>query len=88
MRNLAISSIINLNQSNHKIYENRGNLLLSLRKLSGAKESRTPDPLHAMQVLYQLSYGPIARKVTHVNPFKNLFSNILNSYSTLQPLNF
>ena len=27
--------------------------------ISGAKETRTPDPLHAMQVLYQLSYGPI-----------------------------
>ncbi len=27
--------------------------------LSGAKETRTPDPLHAMQVLYQLSYGPM-----------------------------
>lgn len=26
----------------------------------GAKETRTPDPLHAMQVLYQLSYGPVA----------------------------
>lgn len=26
--------------------------------LNGAKETRTPDPLHAMQVLYQLSYGP------------------------------
>ena len=25
----------------------------------GAKETRTPDPLHAMQVLYQLSYGPV-----------------------------
>ena len=25
----------------------------------GAKETRTPDPLHAMQVLYQLSYGPM-----------------------------
>ena len=25
---------------------------------NGAKETRTPDPLHAMQVLYQLSYGP------------------------------
>ncbi len=24
----------------------------------GAMESRTPDPLHAMQVLYQLSYDP------------------------------
>ena len=27
--------------------------------LNGAKETRTPDPLHAMQVLYQLSYGPM-----------------------------
>ena len=27
---------------------------------NGAKETRTPDPLHAMQVLYQLSYGPIS----------------------------
>ena len=25
---------------------------------SGAKESRTPDLLHAMQALYQLSYNP------------------------------
>ena len=27
--------------------------------VNGAKETRTPDPLHAMQVLYQLSYGPM-----------------------------
>lgn len=26
---------------------------------SGAKEIRTPDLLHAMQALYQLSYNPI-----------------------------
>ena len=26
--------------------------------LRGAKESRTPDLLHAMQALYQLSYNP------------------------------
>ena len=25
----------------------------------GAKRTRTADPLHAMQVLYQLSYGPM-----------------------------
>ena len=30
-----------------------------LGKSNGAKETRTPDPLHAMQVLYQLSYGPM-----------------------------
>jgi len=27
----------------------------------GAKRTRTADPLHAMQVLYQLSYGPMIR---------------------------
>ena len=27
--------------------------------MNGAKRIRTADPLHAMQVLYQLSYGPI-----------------------------
>ncbi len=32
---------------------------LYLGFINGAKETRTPDPLHAMQVLYQLSYGPI-----------------------------
>ncbi len=32
-------------------------------QLNGAKETRTPDPLHAMQVLYQLSYGPMPRVI-------------------------
>ena len=32
---------------------------LGLGSLDGAKRIRTADPLHAMQVLYQLSYGPI-----------------------------
>ena len=27
--------------------------------INGAKRTRTADPLHAMQVLYQLSYGPL-----------------------------
>ena len=31
-------------------------------KISGAKRTRTADPLHAMQVLYQLSYGPILKQ--------------------------
>ena len=39
---------------------------------NGAKETRTPDPLHAMQVLYQLSYGPrrasSAQHVTELTP--------------------
>ena len=29
----------------------------------GAKRTRTADPLHAMQVLYQLSYGPLISKI-------------------------
>lgn len=29
-----------------------------LEKFGGAKGSRTPDLLHAMQALSQLSYGP------------------------------
>ena len=32
---------------------------LSRLNSGGAKRSRTADPLHAMQVLYQLSYSPI-----------------------------
>ena len=30
----------------------------------GGKEIRTPDPLHAMQVLYQLSYAPATEPPT------------------------
>ena len=39
---------------------NQGNKKDSLQAslFSGAKESRTPDLLHAMQALYQLSYNP------------------------------
>jgi hypothetical protein len=28
----------------------------------GGEETRTPDPLHAKQVLYQLSYTPTGRR--------------------------
>ena len=49
----------------------------------GAKRTRTADPLHAMQVLYQLSYGPKSRKVSHINQSKDFFRNVRNSYSTL-----
>ncbi len=49
----------------------------------GAKRTRTADPLHAMQVLYQLSYGPKSHDVSHINQFKDLFRNVLNNYSTL-----
>ena len=44
--------------------------------------TRTADPLHAMQVLYQLSYGPKPRKDVHSNKFKDLLLNIRNSYIT------
>ena len=33
--------------------------------LGGADRTRTDDPLHAMQVLYQLSYNPIARHILY-----------------------
>ena len=58
-------------------------LLVSLKKLSGAKGTRIPDPLHAMQVLYQLSYGPKSQNVTDNNQYKDLIGNVLNSYVTL-----
>lgn len=30
-----------------------------MNSINGAKRARTADPLHAMQVLYQLSYSPL-----------------------------
>jgi len=38
-----------------------------LGSLNGAKRIRTADPLHAMQVLYQLSYGPVSVSL-HLRP--------------------
>ena len=32
----------------------------------GADRTRTDDPLHAMQVLYQLSYNPMRDSILHV----------------------
>ena len=49
----------------------------------GAKRTRTADPLHAMQVLYQLSYGPKSRNVIHINQSKDFFRNVRISYITL-----
>ena len=49
----------------------------------GAKRTRTADPLHAMQVLYQLSYGPKSQNVSHINQSKDSFRDFRNSYSTL-----
>ena len=49
----------------------------------GAKRTRTADPLHAMQVLYQLSYGPKSGNDIHINQSKDFFRDVRNSYSTL-----
>ena len=56
---------------------------INIEKPDGAKRTRTADPLHAMQVLYQLSYGPKSRNVIDINLSKDLFRNVRNSYSTL-----
>ena len=34
-------------------------------KFGGADRTRTDDPLHAMQVLYQLSYNPMCRDILY-----------------------
>ena len=34
--------------------------------IGGADRTRTDDPLHAMQVLYQLSYNPMRDSILHV----------------------
>ena len=52
----------------------------------GAKRTRTADPLHAMQVLYQLSYGPISKNNSYINQSEGFFRNCRNSYSTLLSL--
>ena len=44
----------------------------------GAKRTRTADPLHAMQVLYQLSYGPKSQNVLYINQSKDFFRNVRN----------
>ena len=49
----------------------------------GAKRTRTADPLHAMQVLYQLSYGPKSENVSYINQSKDFFRNFRTSYITL-----
>tara|TARA_B100001287_G_scaffold157917_1_gene132731 strand:- start:107 stop:322 length:216 start_codon:yes stop_codon:yes gene_type:complete len=65
--NYSNFNIEKLYKTNYWVDENHHNHLLSIKKLSGAKETRTPDPLHAMQVLYQLSYGPKSRNVSRNN---------------------
>ncbi len=35
------------------------------QNFGGADQTRTDDPLHAMQVLYQLSYNPMCRHILY-----------------------
>ena len=43
----------------------RSNQLSYIRHTGGADQTRTDDPLHAMQVLYQLSYNPMRRYILY-----------------------
>tara|TARA_B100001248_G_scaffold109218_1_gene81460 strand:+ start:69 stop:290 length:222 start_codon:yes stop_codon:yes gene_type:complete len=61
-------------------------IVISSKNNDGAKRTRTAGPLHAMQVLYQLSYGPKSKDVSHINLFKDLIFNLYSSYSTLLSL--
>ena len=45
------------------------NLVYDCGFTDGAKRIRTADPLHAMQVLYQLSYGPKNVGIARKQPF-------------------
>ena len=51
------------NQRSNQLSYIRHTLGLATLKLGGADRTRTDDPLHAMQVLYQLSYNPMQ---THI----------------------
>ena len=45
----------------------------------GADQTRTDDPLHAMQVLYQLSYNPTRVNIFYISScqMSNIFANLL-----------
>ena len=42
-----------------------GHTTIILQNFGGADRTRTDDPLHAMQVLYQLSYNPMQSAILH-----------------------
>ena len=44
----------------------RSNQLSYIRHTGGADQTRTDDPLHAMQVLYQLSYNPMQDSILYL----------------------
>ncbi len=49
------------------------------KNCGGADQTRTDDPLHAMQVLYQLSYNPIKQNIFYISScqMSNIFANLL-----------
>jgi hypothetical protein len=59
--NQKAQSTVNLRTPLHALLRVAKKRPLAVQEVcvNGAKETRTPDPLHAMQVLYQLSYGPV-----------------------------
>ncbi len=55
------------------------------RKSGGANRDRTDDLLHAMQALYQLSYGPISRLKAQQIPPPPCRSNLFYPHSPPLP---
>ena len=55
---------------------------------NGAKRTRTAGPLHAMQVLYQLSYGPIPITTVTSRVYKEYFLTVLLSIVLYKVLYF
>jgi hypothetical protein len=53
------------------------------RSTSGGTGTRTPDPLHAMQVLYQLSYTPKGLSMLPVDSRATEFEFIHKSFNKL-----
>ncbi len=54
------------NQRSNQLSYIRHTLGLATKISGGADRTRTDDPLHAMQVLYQLSYNPMRRHILYV----------------------
>ena len=52
---------------------------ITSENFNGAKRTRTADPLHAMQMLYQLSYGPL-NIILHLMCFFMLFFTLKSYY--------
>src|SRR3954454_6873350 len=60
---LAVSVTVVLGDRTPPAAPARGEWIGGLVAVGGATGTRTPDPLHAMQVLFQLSYSPTGGRV-------------------------